>query len=871
MTTVADHQRFHLKAYPDLEDLCTKLGCSLPFSENTSVLGERIAVGKGKETPNRFVVQPMEGFDASVDGTPGELTFRRYLRYARGGAGLIWLEATAVMHEARSNPGQLYIHKGNLDTFRELVRSVKETARKELGREPVLIVQLTHSGRYSKPTGVAAPIIAHRSPVLDPKHNLPDDYPVVTDEYLDRLGDTFVDAARLAHAAGFDGVDIKSCHRYLMSELLASHTREGKYGGSLENRSRLLRETLEKISQEIPELIITTRMNAYDAISYPFGFGVSKDDYRVQDLADPLELIGMLKNIGIGLLNVSIGNPYYNPHFGRPFDFPIKGAAIPREHPLVGLERFVNIVSELQNAHPDLPVIGSGYSWLRHLMPRVVAGIVKEGKATLIGQGRGSFAYPSSVNDILAHGTMDPKKTCVTCSACTQIMRDGGQTGCVVRDSRLYGPRYRMARRFSIDRLQEEARRCRECEEATCTQACPAHVDVPRFIKAFAENDIPRAYEILHQRNVLPEMCAYVCPVEEQCQGGCLEKVFCENPIAVSDIQLVVARTARLQGITGVRVPGKVSGKSMAVIGGGPSGLAFAIRMLEKGHSVHIYEAGDRLGGTPGSTIPVHRFGDGQAEIEAILQPAVDAGRCSVHLQTSFGTDVLVSSLKEQHDGVFIGTGLTAPVSIEALNGYATDALEFLRKVKDKSYGKIPQKVAVVGGGNTAMDAAVAAVNAGARDVFMVYRRSFNEMPAWETERNAVLSAGVHLMVLLQPTGVEMDEGKVTGLRTVRTQLGEPDQDGRRRPEAIPGSETVLPVDLIIEATGQKLSPEDTKNLEGIEVTKKGTIRVDPATFMTSVPGVFAAGDAVNGGTTAVQAIAEGMAAAEAAHKHLSE
>ena len=186
----------------------------------------------------------MEGFDAAPDGSPQELTFRRYRRYAAGGAGLIWFEATAILHEARSNPAQLYLHRGNVDVYRRLVEETRRAAREAFGREPILIVQLTHSGRYSKPAGVPVPLIAHHSAVLDPLHKLPADYPLVTDDYLDRLQDTYVEAARLAAEAGFDGVDIKSCHRYLLSELLASFTREGKYGGSFENRTRMLRETL---------------------------------------------------------------------------------------------------------------------------------------------------------------------------------------------------------------------------------------------------------------------------------------------------------------------------------------------------------------------------------------------------------------------------------------------------------------------------------------------------------------------------------------------------------------------------------------------------------------------------------------------------
>ena len=451
------HERFHLRDLDQVRALNKSLGLDLPLDKDVSCLGEPLDIGSLR-TPNRFAVHPMEGFDADAEGTPGELSFRRYRRYAAGGAGLIWFEATAVLHEARSNPGQFCLRAGTVNRFRELTAMTRRTAMEEAGREVVLVLQLTHSGRYSKPAGIPAPIIAHRSPVLDPGHDLAPDYPLVTDSYLDRLQDTFVAAAHLAAQAGFDGVDIKACHGYLVSELLASHTREGKYGGSFENRTRLLLETLNRIAVEVPDIFITTRMSAYDAIDHPYGWGVSQDDCRVPDLADPLHLARELRRCGVPVLNVSIGNPYLTPHYGRPFDFPVLGVDAPGEHPLESMARFVSIVREIQREIPNVPVIGGGYAWLRQFMPYLAAGVVRTRSAAMIGQGRGSFAYPDSVRDILSQGKMDARKCCVTCSGCTQIMRDGGKTGCVVRDSEIYGPQYRLARRSAVDRLREEAR-----------------------------------------------------------------------------------------------------------------------------------------------------------------------------------------------------------------------------------------------------------------------------------------------------------------------------------------------------------------------------------------------------------------------------
>jgi len=849
----------------DLDLLRAELGArglELPTAEDLSVLAERVAIGP-LVTPNRFIVQPMEGFDSSADGTPGELSFRRYRRYAAGGSGLIWFEATAILHEARSNAHQLWLHAGNVDTYARLVEETRRTAREVFGHELVLVIQLTHSGRYSKPGGRPRPIIAHHSPILDPRHNLPPDYPLVSDEDLDRLQDTYVEAARLAAHAGFDAVDVKSCHRYLVSELLASHTREGRYGGSLENRSRLLREVMGRIRQETPGLLITTRMNVYDAIAYPYGFGVARDDYRLPDLAEPITLIGQLRELGIPLLNVTIGNPYYNPHYGRPYDRPVVGAPEPEEHPLEGVVRFVGITRQIQEAFPDLPVVGSGYSWLRHLVPYVAAGVIRSGGATLIGQGRGAFAYPDSVNDVLTTGRMDPAKTCVTCSGCTQIMRDGTMTGCVVRDGDIYVPQYQLGRRFALDHLRERARQCRDCAFATCTAACPAHVDVPAFIRAFADHKIGDAYDVLRRSNVLPEMCAHVCPCEVQCEGGCLERIFAEHALPIRDIQLVVSQLARDAGLTGVRLPAEASDKRVAVVGGGPAGLGCAIRLLEHGHNVVLFEKSDRLGGTPEAIIPSDRCQDASAEIDAILQPALRSGRLEIRHRCVFGKDLSLEELRDQYDAVFLALGLGKSTSLGSADG-VFDAIAFLEGVKQGKITAVGRRVAVLGGGNTAIDAAVTARRLGAEDVWVIYRRSLIEMPAWPGERQRLTEAGCHLFILTQPLGYETDgKGTLTGLRVARTELGPADASGRRRPQIIPGSETLLPIDMAIEALGQGIAPELQAALPGMVFNRHGLIDTPKGSQATSLCGVFAGGDLVNGGTTAVAGIAEGMRAAD--------
>ncbi len=866
---MAKHQRFHIRTLEQLRAMITERGLSLPLDEDLSALGEPVTIGS-RTTANRFLVQPMEGFDSTPDGDPQQLSFRRYRRYAEGGSGLIWFEATAVVPEGRSNPGQLHITPNNVGTFQRLVSETKAAGREANGYEPLCILQITHSGRYSKPSGTPTPIIAQHNPILDPLHGLPADYPLVSDDYLDALQAKFVAAAGLAAQAGFDGVDVKSCHRYLLAELHGSFEREGRYGGSLENRTRLLRESLAAIKQAVPGLLITTRMNMYDALRYPYGFGVDAADYRVPDPTEPLQLIEWLRDIGVRLINISMGNPYFNPHYNRPYDFPIQGMDVPGEHPLDGVARLVGASRITQERFPDLAVVSSGYAWVRQFMPQLAAGLVNAGWATLVGQGRGAFAYPDSVRDVLHTGRMTPQKCCVTCSACTQIMRDGGQTGCVVRDAEIYGPKYREARRFALDHLAAEAQRCRDCEQATCTQGCPAQIDIPAFIQAFLDGDTAAAYEVLRAKNVLPEMCGSVCPACEQCEGRCLEQTFCEDPVPIQDIQLAVARTARLEGLTGVPLPRSPSGRRIAVIGGGPAGLGCAIKLLEAGHAVTILEKNQCLGGVPETTIPEDRFGSYVDEIGAVLGPAIDAGRLQVRCGAAIGGEADLAALREQFDAVFVGVGLPEATSLGQGKG-VVGALQFLADAKAGNRAECPDRVAVLGAGNTAMDAATTALRLGARDVHLVYRRSFKEMPAWRQERDAYLNAGGNVLLLTQPVSYETDaDGQLTGLRVARTELGEPDTSGRRRPLVIPNTEYVLPVDLIVEAMGQRL-PDDVRDaFSGLEFASGGLLRVEPDTGRTNLPDVYAGGDLVNGGTTAVQGIVEGMRAAASINSDLA-
>ena len=291
--------------------------------------------------PNRVVFQPMEGCDCETDGAPGELTVKKYMNAARSGAGLIWLEATAVCPEGRTNPRQMMLTEANLPQYKKLVTDMRAAAKEETGTDPVLILQLTHSGRQS-----IVPMIAYRHPLYEATRPVTEAN-IVTDEYLDTLPALYAKTAKLAVAAGFDGVDVKSCHGYLFQELLSGFNRPGRYGGSYENRTRLYFDAIKAVKAAVPkDYPVVTRLSVTDAIPYPYGFGT--DEKGGLDLTEPDRLIGDLMGLGITMLNVTLGNPYYNSFVNRPYRAP---AGAP-ETPETGLARFETVENISRSASP---------------------------------------------------------------------------------------------------------------------------------------------------------------------------------------------------------------------------------------------------------------------------------------------------------------------------------------------------------------------------------------------------------------------------------------------------------------------------------------------------------------------------------------
>jgi 2,4-dienoyl-CoA reductase-like NADH-dependent reductase (Old Yellow Enzyme family) len=446
------------------------LGHELKLSSDLSALFQPVRIG-ALTAGNRLLVQPMEGCDGTLDGRPDELTFRRYHRFGAGGAKVIWGEATAVCDGGRANSRQLLAAEHTASGLEKMLRECRQAHRNACGSDGDLVVglQLTHSGRYS----YKEPLLATHDPILDPLTRdrttgrfVDACYPLLTDDELRTIEDEFVTAAKFAAKIGYDFVDLKQCHRYLLSELLAAKNRPGEYGGSLENRTRLVRNVVGRICSEVPGLVIATRINCYDGIPYrgqgegenfigrpcphelplATAFGTSPQNHLAEDLAEPIAFARTLRDCGVSLINVSMGNPYSNPHVVRPAEFPpVDGYHAP-EHPLLGVLRHFRIARQVQAAVPEIPVVGSGYSWLQEFAPHAAAANVAAGHVALAGFGRATLAQPDFARALADSGRLDRKRICRTFSYCTALMRAKdhplGQypTGCPPFDKDVYGP-----------------------------------------------------------------------------------------------------------------------------------------------------------------------------------------------------------------------------------------------------------------------------------------------------------------------------------------------------------------------------------------------------------------------------------------------
>lgn len=414
-----NRKSFVYKSWDELLSEAEALKISLPFGD-ASALGLPLTFG-GKPIPNRMLAQPIEGFDALSDGAPGERTIGRYCDLARGGFGTLWMESISVTEEGRSNPYQLWLHEGNAGAFEDMVKTIRESAE-----GPVfLVAQLTHSGRYSNPTGNPSPVTAIENPHI-PKENAR----IITDDEIRRLETDYTKAVGLAALAGFDAVDIRACHGYLINELFAAYERRGEYGGSFENRTRMLMNIVRQ-ALEIESISVGVRLNMYDGIPYPYGWGVNPETGEM-DLSEPLRLVEMLSGAGVRLLNISNGIGAVSPFVIRPYD---TGGPEPGEHQLQGIDRMLQSAREAKLHAGEALVVASGFSWLREYAPAVAAGGIEQGWFDLAGWGRQSIAWPSFADQVLKGRSIPREGCCTTCCGCTNLIKKSGKMlYCVMRN-----------------------------------------------------------------------------------------------------------------------------------------------------------------------------------------------------------------------------------------------------------------------------------------------------------------------------------------------------------------------------------------------------------------------------------------------------
>lgn len=435
-----NHEKFHYKSLEQVIEKNRELGVELPFAKDTSILKEPLHCGE-IILKNRIGVAPMEGADSLPDGSPSAYTTQRYVNEAIGGSAVIWFEAISIVEEGRSSKTQLLLNEENLESYKVLVQNVKEAGLKANGFAPYLIMQANHSGRYSNPDNKPAPMIAYRHPELE-KYRAADDSCIVTDDYLQQLEENFGKAAKLAKEAGFDAVDIKSCHGYLLAEITSAYERPGRYGGSYENRTRLLKNgILAAKAYEDEAFKVTCRLGIYDGYAYPYGFGVSKESGLTPDLAEPIRLTGELYDqYGLKMIGLTMGNPYATTHVTRPFD---AGKYMPDEHPFEGLARMIHGIGEVKAAVPEIKVFASAPTYLRSYADLYAAGAVEQGMCDGMLFGRMAFADPDFANEIIKEGRINPKRVCMTCGKCGDLIRAHKPTGCVIRNPKTFLPFYR--------------------------------------------------------------------------------------------------------------------------------------------------------------------------------------------------------------------------------------------------------------------------------------------------------------------------------------------------------------------------------------------------------------------------------------------
>jgi NADPH2 dehydrogenase len=461
-----------LKTPADFKAHLQSLGIDLPCDDAIATAHspllrpvEQVTIN-GKRIGNRIAIHPMEGWDGTNTGGITDDMLRRWRRFGESGAKLVFGgEAMAVRPDGRANPNQLIINRENVSGIRKLREELTAAHAAKYGTTDDLVIgfQLTHSGRFCRPNDKKKlePRIAYRHPILDKKFGITSDTAILADDELQQLIKAYIDAAALAAEAGADFVDIKHCHGYLLHEFLSAYTRPGPYGGSFENRTRLLREIIAGIRASGNKIDLGVRLSAFDFIPfrpdpalsspgkpgpgipedfshclpYKYAFGVNQNNPIEPDLNETVRFIGECAHLGVKLINLSAGSPYYNPHIQRPAAYPPSDGYQPPNDPLIDVARQIHAVKQLRAvAPPQIAIIGTAYSYLQEYLPPVAQALLRENWTDLIGLGRMTLSYPEILTDAAQKGALTNKLICRTFSDCTTAPRNGLPSGCYPLD-----------------------------------------------------------------------------------------------------------------------------------------------------------------------------------------------------------------------------------------------------------------------------------------------------------------------------------------------------------------------------------------------------------------------------------------------------
>ena len=470
MSNLAPKRIASLKTVQEFRTYAQELGITLPCSD-TIIVGEKspllqpVASARinGRIPGNRWAIQPMEGWDGTTEGGITPDVLRRWGRFGESGAKLVWGEAMAICAEGRANPNQLVLRRENLEGLRQLRKVLEESHQRHFRTVDDLVVgfQLTHSGRFSRPVDKTRlqPRIAYRHPILDVKFGVSEDSAILRDDEIPALIHDYVQSAGVAREAGADFIDLKHCHGYLLHEFLSARTRPGPYGGSLCNRTRLLREIVAAIRASGNPIDIAVRLSVFDFVPYrpnpdqaggrslavgqpepvvwpyPFAFGASQHHEGEIDLTEPNEFLRICHELGIHWINLTAGSPYYNPHIQRPAAYPPSDGYAPPHDPLIDVARQLRVVREVKAMAPSgMVFVGSAYSYLQEFLPFVAQAAVAEGWTDLVGIGRMALSYPRCIADAVEGRTSESKLICRTLSDCTTAPRKGLPSGCYPLD-----------------------------------------------------------------------------------------------------------------------------------------------------------------------------------------------------------------------------------------------------------------------------------------------------------------------------------------------------------------------------------------------------------------------------------------------------